>query len=390
MGGMALPRRMRFGIFMAPFHEVGRNPTYALERDMQLIEWLDQLGFDEAWVGEHHSAGWEIIASPEMYLAAAAVRTRTIKLGTGVLSLPYHHPLMVANRMVLLDHLSRGRAMLGVGPGALVTDALMLGLEPTLQRERMDEAMTVIMRLLTDPEPLTYDSDWFKLRDATLHLRPFTQPHMPIAVASAESPAGMITAGKHGAGVLSIGVASGLRGAVNLPAQWAIAEETAAEHGQTMKREEWRLVIPVHLAESRQEALDDCRMGAARWQREYFVRTLGRKFPTDFPDGEVIDRMVGAGAWIVGTPDDLISAIEHFDEVTGGFGGLLVTTVEWTSREKVWKSYELIADYVMPRFQGSLAGLEGSNRRSQAASRLLGQAREASLERAYQSFEARR
>jgi limonene 1,2-monooxygenase len=213
---------------------------------------------------------------------------------------------------------------------------------------------------------------------------------MPVAVASAESPAGMLVAGKHGAGVLSIGVASGLRGAVNLPAQWAIAEEAAAQAGKTMDRREWRLVIPVHLAESRKEAFDDCRAGAARWQREYFVRTLGRRFPTDFPDAEVIDRMVAAGAWVVGTPDDLIAAIEHFDEITGGFGGLLVTTVEWTSREKVWRSYELLADYVMPRFQGALVGLEGSNQRSRATSQLLAEQREASLERAYQSFEATR
>ena len=384
---MPLPPHLRFGIFMAPFHEVGHNPVYALERDLQLIQWLDQLGFDEAWVGEHHSAGWEIIASPEMFLVAAAERTRTIKLGTGVVSLPYHHPLMVANRIVLLDHLSRGRAMLGVGPGALVTDALMLGLDPTRQREQMDESLNVIMRLLTNPEPYTYESDWFRLHEATLHLRPFTHPHMPIAVASAESPAGMITAGKHGAGVLSIGVASGLRGAVNLPKQWAIAEEQAEAHGQRMRREDWRLVIPVHLAESRKQALDDCRSGAARWQREYFVRTLGRRFPTDYPDDEVIDRMVAAGAWIVGTPDDLIEAIQHFDEVTGGFGGLMVTTVEWTSREKVWRSYELVADYVMPRFQGSLVALEDSNRRSRAVSQELARAREASLEQAYHSYE---
>jgi limonene 1,2-monooxygenase len=384
---MPMPQRMTFGIFMAPFHEVGRNPTYSLERDMQLIQWLDQLGFDEAWVGEHHSAGWEIIASPEMYLAAAAERTRHIRLGTGVVSLPYHHPLMVANRIVLLDHLSRGRAMLGVGPGALVTDALMLGLDPTIQRQRMDESMSVIMRLLTDPEPLSYQCEWFTLRDATLHLRPYSQPHMPVAVASAESPAGMLTAGKHGAGVLSLGVTSGLRGRVNLPTQWQIAEEEAARHGKTMRREDWRLVIPVHLAESRQEALDDCRKGAARWQREYFVRTLGRNFPMDYPDDEVVDRMTDAGAWIVGTPDDLIAAIERFDEVTGGFGGLMVTTVEWTSREKVLKSYELIADYVMPRFQGSLTGLQGSNQRSRAMSTALAAARDASLERAYQSYE---
>src|SRR5262245_17316239 len=140
--------RMTFGIFLAPFHPLGENPTLALERDFQLIELLDQLGYDEAWIGEHHSAGWETIASPEVFIAAAAGRTRHIKLGTGVVSLPYHHPLMVANRMVLLDHITRGRAMLGVGPGALYTDALMLGIEPTKQRAMMAESLDAIMALL--------------------------------------------------------------------------------------------------------------------------------------------------------------------------------------------------------------------------------------------------
>src|ERR671938_931975 len=110
---MALPERLKFGIFMAPFHRINENPTLALERDLQLIEWLDTLGFDEAWIGEHHSGGWETIASPEIFIAAAAQRTRHIRLGTGVLSLPYHHPLLVADRMVLLDHITRGRIMMG-------------------------------------------------------------------------------------------------------------------------------------------------------------------------------------------------------------------------------------------------------------------------------------
>ena len=126
---MALPDRMKFGIFMAPFHWQNENPTVAYERDFELIEWLDYLDFDEAWIGEHHSAGWETIASPELFMAAAAERTKHIKLGTGVVSLPYHHPLMVANRMVQLDHMTRGRTMLGVGPGALSTDAYMLGID---------------------------------------------------------------------------------------------------------------------------------------------------------------------------------------------------------------------------------------------------------------------
>ena len=155
---MTLPQRMKFGIFLAPFHQLGENPTLALERDLELIQWLDYLGFDEAWIGEHHSAGWEIIASPEIFIGVAAERTKHIKLGTGVISLPYHHPLMVANRMVLLDHLTRGRVMLGVGPGALVTDALMLGIEPNTQRPRMDEAMGVIMRLFTEDEPITHET----------------------------------------------------------------------------------------------------------------------------------------------------------------------------------------------------------------------------------------
>jgi limonene 1,2-monooxygenase len=117
---MTLPQRLKFGTFMAPFHQVGEDPTLAMERDLELLQWLDYLDFDEAWIGEHHSAGWEIIASPEVFIGIAAERTKHIKLGTGVISLPYHHPLMVANRMVLLDHLTRGRVMLGVGPGALL------------------------------------------------------------------------------------------------------------------------------------------------------------------------------------------------------------------------------------------------------------------------------
>ena len=194
---MTVPARMKFGVFMAPFHRVGENPTLALERDLELLQWLDHLGFDEAWIGEHHSAGWETIASPEVFMATAAERTRNLRLGTGVVSLPYHHPYMVANRMVLLDHLTRGRVMLGVGPGALASDAYMFGIDPARQREMMDESLGVIKRLMDNPEPYTYKSDWFELNDAHLQLRPYQQP-FPLVVASVQSPAGVTSAGKHG------------------------------------------------------------------------------------------------------------------------------------------------------------------------------------------------
>jgi limonene 1,2-monooxygenase len=162
---------MKFGIFMAPFHRVGENPTLAFERDMQLIEWLDELGYEEAFIGEHHSAGWEIIPSPEIFMAVAATRTKRIMLGSGVVSVPYHHPFNVANRFALLDHLTHGRVMLGCGPGALPSDAYMLGIETTTQRERMVEGIKVIQRLFTEEGGISVDGTYFKLHDAHLHFR---------------------------------------------------------------------------------------------------------------------------------------------------------------------------------------------------------------------------
>ena len=357
---MALPERMKFGIFLAPFHEVEENPTLSLERDLELLQWLDYLGFDEAWIGEHHTGGWETIASPEVFIAAAAERTRHINLGTGVISLPYHHPLIVANRMVLLDHLTRGRAMMGVGPGSLVSDAYLMGIDPVTQRRRMDESLGVIMRLLTETEPITHEAEWFTLREARLHLRPYSRPHFPIAVAASQSPSGMVLAGKYGIAVLSPGVLRKGGVASNLKEFWGIAEETAAEHGKAVSRQEWRLVLHVHLAESRKEAMEQARVHAGRYQRLYLENTLGQESGIDGPSDEIIDVMVERGTWCVGTPDDLIATIRRLGEESGGFGGFLIQATEWGTREQVLHSYELIARHVMPHFQSSLTSLTGS------------------------------
>jgi limonene 1,2-monooxygenase len=352
---------MKFGVFMAPFHRVGENPTLALERDLELLQWLDLLGFDEAWIGEHHSAGWETIASPEVFIATAAERTRRINLGTGVVSLPYHHPYMVANRMVLLDHLTRGRAMLGVGPGALASDAYMFGINPARQRAMMDESLGVILRLFTETEPITHKSDWFELHDALLQLRPYQYPYMPVAVASVQSPAGVQVAGKYGAAVISLSVPRDMLRQTTLKDQWAIAEEAAAEHGQTVRREDWRLSVGCHLAESRKEAFEDIRVGSGRVVTEYFGNTLGHEVP-DVPADQIVDFMVERNQWIVGTPDDCVAGINRLMEASGGFGGLLIRVEDWAPRDKLHRSYELLARYVMPQFQGSLVGIETSNR----------------------------
>ncbi len=362
----------------------------SFQRDMELLQHLDALDYDEAWIGEHHSAGWETISSPELFIAAAAERTRNIMLGTGVLSLPYHHPLMVANRMVQLDHMTRGRAMMGVGPGALVTDAYMLGIDPLEQRRRMDESLSIIMRLFTETEPITYQGEWFTLNEARLHLRPYTRPHMPVAVAAAQSPSGLVLAGKHGTGVLSMSVARGTADEAPLKKFWDIAEETAAEHDQTVSRDEWRLVLHVHIAEDRKEAIEQARFRAGRYQREYFEETLGNLSGFEGQPNEIIDHMVESNQWCVGDPDDLISAIHRLDEQSGGFGGLLIQATEWGTREQVFNSYELIARYVMPHFQGSLVNIQGSQAWSTQNKDHLQELRKASLARAQQDFSGQR
>ena len=357
---MTIPKRMKFGVFMAPFHRVGENPTLALERDLELLQWLDTLGFDEAYIGEHHSAGWETIASPELFMATAAERTRHIRLGTGVTSLPYHHPFMVANRMVQLDHLTRGRVILGCGPGALASDALMLGIKPERQRAMMEESLDAIVRLMSDTEPYSIKTDWFEMNEAVLQLRPYQDPIVPVAVASVESPAGVTLAGKHGASVLSLSVPRDTIRKTSLAELWSIAEETAAEHGKTMHRKDWGVVMGVHLADSKEQAFKDIKEGAGNVVTEYFGRTLGNEVP-DVPRDQIVDYMVDHNQWIVGTPDDCIAGIQRLQELTGGFGKFMMRVEDWAPRDRIHRSYELLARYVMPYFQGSLQGIQTSN-----------------------------
>ncbi|WPB87105.1 LLM class flavin-dependent oxidoreductase [Sediminicoccus rosea] len=342
---------LNFGIFLAPFHRLGDNPTLALGRDLDLLVALDQLGFDEAWIGEHHSAGWETIASPEIMIAAAAERTKHIRLGSGVTSLPYHHPLLVAQRFVQLDHMTRGRVMLGCGPGALVSDAYMMGIEAHTQRPRMEESLQAIMRLLACDGPVTMKTDWFELRQARLHLAPYTYPRFPISVASSTTPSGALAAAKHGLGLISLG--AGLPGGPQkLAEQWRMAEAEAAKHGQTMDRKNWRLVVNMHCAEDDERAMRECRVGERLETETYFGETLGRPpTRTEDPLGDGLK----AGTTLVGSPDTVAKGIERligFSE--GGAGGILFRSHEWADREQTLRSYELFARWVMPRFQGSL------------------------------------
>ena len=345
--------RIRFGIFMAPFHKPGQNPTLALERDLQLIEHLDALGYDEAWIGEHHSAGTEIIASPEIFIASAAARTRHIKLGTGVISVSYHNPLWIAERIVLLDHLTRGRVMLGVGPGALPTDAMMIGLDQSQTRQLLEDGFDIIMRLLRTEEPVTFENERWTLRDARLHLRPYSDPLFDVAVAAVASPSGPRLAGKHGVGLLSIG-ATQAAGFDALALHWDVMEERAATFGTRVDRANWRLVGLAHVAETEEQARRDVEHGIEQWFR-YFQSVAA--FPQMAVEGsrvsEMIDFINDSGLGAIGTPAQVVAQIERLQEQSkGGFGAYLLLAHEWANPLATRRSYELMAQEVLPRFQG--------------------------------------
>ena len=349
---------IKFGTFLAPHHPLGESPTLQFQRDLDLAAHLDSLGYDEFWCGEHHSTGWEMIASPEMFLAAAGQRTHTIKLGTGVVSLPYHHPFNVAQRMVQLDHMTRGRAIFGSGPGALPSDAHTLRIEPITQRDRQDEALGVIIRLLRGDDRFDYDCEWFTMRDASLQILPL-QDVMPMATASSISPSGMQLAGKYGIGALSIASTS-KEGLQALPTQWGFAEQAATAHGQTVSRNDWRVLMSWHIAETREQAKKEAMLGLQKWHNEYNVDVLGRPGALRVEDpNELFEQVAagganGGGAAVIGTPDDLIEAVLAMQETTGGFGTVLGFANDWANNEATMRSWDMVARYVIPAVNGHL------------------------------------
>jgi limonene 1,2-monooxygenase len=346
---------LRFGVFLSPFHKVGLNPTLAIERNLQLIEHLDRLGIHEAWMGEHHSGGVEIIASPELIIAAAAQRTKNIKLGTGVSSLPYHNPFMLADRIVQLDHMTRGRLMFGVGPGQLLEDAAMLGIDPSTQRAKMEEALGVMLRLFRG-ETVTHTSDWFTLKDAVLQLAPFSD--FEVAVTGSVSPNGPKLAGRHGVSLLSIAATDPV-GIERLADHWAIAEEEARLAGTTVDRSAWRLMGPMHVAETVEQAKEDVKHGM-RWIQSYMARITPTALGDFQTDDEMVDALNESGRGVVGTPEMAIAQLERLHEKSGGFGAYLLHGADYASWPATLRSYELIAEQVMPHFSKQLLPLQAS------------------------------
>lgn len=385
---MSDDRFIRTGIFLAPFHDLKENPTLALERDMDLVVHLDKLGYHEAWIGEHHSGGFETIASPEIFIAGVAERTRHIRLGTGVVSLPYHNPFMLADRMVQLDHQTRGRAMFGVGPGSLVYDAVKIGLDPAEQRDKLEQSLNVLVRLFKG-EKVTEKTSWYDLNEAQLQTPPYSQPMMEMAVASSRSPTGSFNAGKHGIGMIALGGTSDDAMKAHRT-NWERCETLSRENGHTPDRSKWRIVTFAHVAETREQAEKDMEYGLQAFANYFSDVATFPIIPADVTDP--INYLRENQIACIGTPDD---CIEHFERIWqgtgGGCGAILTLSQNWADWPATQKSFELMARYVHPHFQRNSASWR-VNSYDDAASKheTAGKASQAAVEAAIAKHGAKR
>lgn len=357
----------RFGCFLSPLHPIGQSPSRLLDDDLSLVHWADEVGLDEFWIGEHHSGGWGIVGSPEVFIAAAAQRTSRITLATGVVSAPYHNPFMVAERAVLLDHLTRGRFVLGLGAGSVPADMAMLGIDPRDTRRRLLESAEVISALLRG-EAVSRSSDWFCLDGARLQLDTFSKG-IELVVASAATPFGMQLAGRLGAqalshaaapwGVVRPGVSMGIE---RLPDQWTEFEKAAAEAGHQTDRGHWRVVIPLHVSTDRETALEQIYPGWERTRSDLWMHNFAMPMSAQ-PNAarRAFEVTLEQGGIIAGSPAECAEQIRGLAERTGGFGTLLIGCQDWASREQQRTSLDLFAREVIPQLRGQLDRLRRSS-----------------------------
>lgn len=348
-----------------PLHPAGSDLTETLDSDLDQIVTLDGLGYREAWIGEHFTAGWENLAAPDLLIAKAIPLTKNIILGTGVSCLPDHDPFVLAHRIAVLDHLAKGRFYWGVGAGSFIGDFEVFGIDPKTgeQRDLTNESLEFILNLWNDPKPGLYENKRWKFKVPNpvaevglgVHTKPYQKPHPPIGVAGITASSGTLRiAGANGWIPMSINFIT----KNVLRTHWQSVEDGALETGRTPDRSMWRVARDIYVAETTEDARRDVKEGTlARDFTEYFFKMVPRirgnldifKMDKGMADSDVTPDYLLDNLWIAGSPDDVARQIRELYEYVGGFGVLLVMGHEWKPRDKWERSMRLLAEEVMPQ-----------------------------------------
>jgi alkanesulfonate monooxygenase SsuD/methylene tetrahydromethanopterin reductase-like flavin-dependent oxidoreductase (luciferase family) len=355
---------MEVGYFAMPLHPPGSNPTQTLDDDLAQIVRLDELGYKEAWIGEHFTTVWENIPAPDLFIASALAKTKRIVLGTGVSCMPNHNPFMLAQRIAQLDHQAHGRFHWGVGSGGFPGDFEVFGFDPTTGAHRgmTRDAIDMVLQLWEDPKPGVYEHKYWRFSipepiDAIglrLHLKPYQKPHPPIGVAGVSPKSDtLVLAGERGWIPMSINLVP----TATLKTHWEAVEEGARRSGRQPDHRTWRIAREVFVGESAAQARQEALHGVlARDFEQYFLPLLRHmnmlsllKTDPNMPDAEVTPEYLVDHVWVIGDPDEVAHKLRHLYQEVGGFGVLLAMAHEWQPKEAWERSMALLAKEVMPK-----------------------------------------
>ncbi len=355
---------MEVGFFTMPLHPPGSNYTQTLDDDLEQLVVLDELGYKEAWIGEHFTSVWENIPAPDLFIAKALAMTKNIVLGTGVTCMPNHNPFMIAHRIAQLDHLAHGRFHWGVGSGGFIGDFKVFGFDPETgeHRSMARDAVDVVLKIWDDPEPGVYEHKWWRFTipepideiGLGFHLKPYQKPHPPIGVAGVSPKSETLRlAGERGWIPMSINLVPSSQ----LATHWEAVEEGAQRTGRVPDRSIWRIAREVYVADTTEQARKEALEGVlSRDFERYFKPLLSEmkvldlmKVDPDMPDSEVTPEYLVDNIWVVGSPDDVTEKLRRLYDEVGGFGVLLAMGHEWQPRDKWLNSMTVLAKEVIPR-----------------------------------------
>jgi alkanesulfonate monooxygenase SsuD/methylene tetrahydromethanopterin reductase-like flavin-dependent oxidoreductase (luciferase family) len=353
---------VEIGLFTMPSHPPERSLYDGQQFDLQTLRWADELGYKEAWIGEHHVSIWEPHPAPDLLVAQALLQTKQIRIGPGGFLLPYHHPAELANRVAMLDHLAQGRLNFGVAASGLPSDWAMFNVDGFTgqNREMTRESLDIILKLWTEDGPWEHKGKFWTVQKPgemydilEPHIVPFQKPHPPIGVAGLSKNSDTLKmAGEHGFLPLSLNLNPGY-----VKSHWEAVEEGAKRSGRTPRRADWRLVREVFVAETDEQAWKlsvDNMMG--RMMREYFLPLLGAfgffeylKHDPDVPDSDVTPEYCAEHNWLVGSPKTVAEKLRTVYEDVGGFGVLLLFCFDYADNPEAWHtSMRLLKEEVLP------------------------------------------
>ncbi len=364
---------MRLGMFMMPVHPANRPLSSTCDEDTEKAILADQLGFEEVWLGEHFSASTEPFASPMMFFANLLARTKSIKFGTAVINLPNHHPAIVAAETAQFDHMSKGRFLMGIGPGGLVSDFELFKNPDVHARNRMVvEAVDFIERIWSQDPPYELHGEFWDISlksgiNERLGIgympKPYQKPRPPlfISLASPNSSSAK-TAAQRGWGMLSANIIP----TYSVATHWKVYREACEAAGIPARGENWRVARNIMVASSDAEAED--RVFAQTGSNTYFftymrevLNSVGMlillKPQADMPDDEATVEAITKECVIHGSPRTVLDKLVAFRDTVGPFGGLLMTGLDWSGKNREWEreSMRLLAQTIVPGLHAHVA-----------------------------------